>query len=133
MKAIFNILVLTLAFSTAARAGFAPTYSCSNKNATVKIDMYGVTILATTYPKDVVLKFGRDEISTESKDIQAFPAEVYGCSSRTVELKFMTLSLKNGQAMPDAYNQIARDGKLSDYYICTTDHAWMPAPGQSCF
>lgn len=72
------------------------------------------------------------ELEVSEKVIHEMPEERDGCTSRSVVFKQITLSKKDGSPMTDAYNKNATNGKLSDYFICVTAHAWMPREGPAC-
>jgi hypothetical protein len=131
MKMFFATVTVILGFST-AHAGFPPTFSCSNLDATITIDMAGVSIVETKYPKDVVKKFRGSEVKVTYKSLQEFPTEKRGCTAREVSFQQITIEKNDGSAMPNASNRLAEDGVLTDYVICSRDRVWMPIQGQTC-
>ncbi len=131
MKSSFIALAI-LVMTSMAHAGFPPYIRCSNEGATIKMNGSAVTILVTSHPTDKYETLQASDLNIEDTVIQEFPNEKYGCSSRTMILKSVKLSKKDGTDMPDAYNRLAVKGVLTDYMLCSMNYSWMPAPGQSC-
>jgi hypothetical protein len=132
---MFSASLLVMALSSSVWASFPPRTTCSNEGGTIEIDVTDrqLTIVTSKLPSVETVKFELSDLNLRESTLQRLPEEKYGCTSRKVEFKHITLTKRDGSAMPHAYNRLARkDGSLPDYFICATNHAWMPAPGQSC-
>lgn len=127
------ILLAALTLSSLAHAGFPPRTICSSLGGYIQIANYKVTIQTYKHPNLVTETFDESDLDIKMEVIQEMPKQTLGCSSRVVVFKNVTISKKDGSALPSAYNRNAVDGVLNDYMICSTSYSWMPAQGESCF
>lgn len=128
--AFFSVLLL----SQVSFAGFPPRTECSNLGNTINIDVSGgkVNILVNKIPRAKYVKLADADVNVNATAIQKMPDETYGCSARSVEFKQIEITKKDSSEMPNAYNLLAKNGALTDYFICVTSRSWIPAPGQTC-
>ncbi len=132
MKKIIITSITILMSASITYAGFPPSYSCTNDGATIAFDGSAISVLVNKYPSQTYEKFNWNNLEVTEKVIQEIPEERDGCTSRSVVFKQITLTKKDGSPMPNAYNQNAKNGNLTDYFICVTAHAWLPREGQTC-
>lgn len=128
--AFFSVLLL----SQVSLAGFPPRTECSNLGSTINIDLDGgkISVLVDRNPKPKYVKLADADVIVNATSIQKMPDETYGCTARSVDFKKIKIMKKDASDMPDAYNRLAQNGALTNYFICVTSRAWMPAPGQTC-
>ncbi len=125
MKRIFLILS-AVSLSFAANASFAPTEDCSNLNSTIEIDMVSgtVKVLTSMHPQPTYETFTSDQIEIKEQVITQLKGEEYGQTSTANRFSRIVISKKSGSAMPHAYNNLAKGGKLVDDYICSERSSW---------
>lgn len=118
------LLILSVSFSTFA--GFPPTDDCSNLGATIQVDMTlgTVTVLTKLRPTTYVT-LGWDDVNVEETVLVRKDVTEYGNTSNQNRFSSIVISKKDGSSMPNAYNNLAKDGKLVDDYVCSERSAWI--------
>lgn len=91
-----------------------------------------VSILVSMYPSATYENFDQYDVKVIEQVLQELPKEKLGCTTRTITFVLTKINKIDGTPMPDAYNKLAQDGNLTDYFICTESLSWLPQPGQAC-
>ncbi|MBL7542877.1 MAG: hypothetical protein JNL11_03630 [Bdellovibrionaceae bacterium] len=127
------LLIVALAVSSFAHAGFPPHYSCSSQGGHITIANNQVTIQTYRHPNLIAENFPESDLNIDMQTVQTMPKQTLGCSSREVTFTNVTISKKDRSPLPHAYNRNAVNGVLNDYMICTVSYSWMPRQGESCY
>ncbi|MBC7742614.1 MAG: hypothetical protein H7061_10480 [Bdellovibrionaceae bacterium] len=103
------------------------TYECSNIGAHITLSAMGrsLKIHTSDYPTETFVELTPNDVTVKSDVITDTPEVKEGCSTSKKQLVRITISKKDGSAMPNAYNQRAVNGVLSDLFICEESKSWL--------